>query len=241
MVERRTFLVTGGGSGLGRDTALALSATGARTMVMDFDIARAAQTVAAIREAGGRAEVAEVDPVSAFAHEQAVAQTVRVWGQLDGAFNAAEPGGPLYARSNADRPTQSEISLEPPAAPGIDLKIGGLWFAMRAQTGQMRKQLSGGCIVNAAPPGLSADGAAKPGAMAVKHTVLALTQSVAVEYSGSGIRVNAVYCDPQVSGAANKAKAREPRRAARTGPGLISWLLSDRATFMTGAALHLPG
>src|SRR5512134_1846057 len=103
-VEGKVALVTGGGSGIGRATALAFAREGARVVVADIGVAGGAETVRLIHQAGGEATFVETDVSQAAAVEALIAKAISTYGRLDCAHNNAGIEG-VEART-ADYPEE---------------------------------------------------------------------------------------------------------------------------------------
>jgi NAD(P)-dependent dehydrogenase (short-subunit alcohol dehydrogenase family) len=241
--EGKTVLITGAATGIGRATALAFAAEGAAVMIGDVDD-RAAETVALIEAAGGKAAFKKADVTDAQAMTELVRDCVARFGGMHMAFNNAgvlPPPLPFHEvpASDLDRILN------------VDLK--GVYFAMQAE---VRHFLSagGGAIVNTASvagivadPGMSAY-------VAAKHAVVGLTKAVAIEYAQQGIRVNAIgpgfvatpmtqaWLDSEEFKTAFFAqnisgRAAQPEEIA----GTVLHLCSDAASFINGALFVIDG
>jgi NAD(P)-dependent dehydrogenase (short-subunit alcohol dehydrogenase family) len=96
--EGKVALVTGGGSGIGRATALAFAREGAQVVIGNRNVKRGEETVSMIREAGGTANFQRTDVVVATEVEALVEHAVKTCGRLDVAFNNAGIEGDVKPR-----------------------------------------------------------------------------------------------------------------------------------------------
>src|SRR5579883_3138680 len=178
-LEGKVVLVTGGGSGIGRATALLAARQGARVMIADYVPEGAEKTVAMIKEGGGTAACVAADVAVTRQVEDLIQKTLETYGRLDGAFNNAGIEGAM-----AETIACTEENFDRVVA--IDLKA--VWLCMKYEIPQMLKQ-GGGAIVNTASiagllgfPGI-------PAYVAAKHGVVGLTRTAALGYSSAHIRV----------------------------------------------------
>lgn len=239
----RTALVTGAGSGIGRDIALAFAAEGARVVVAGRRREPLSHTVRLIEEAGGKALAVTAD-VSRDAEIEAVVEAaVDRFGSLDVAVNNAgvfRGGQPLADLSSADWREQ------------LDINLTGVFLALRAEVRRMRSQPSGGAIVNIA----SNIGAhtRRPGTAAyaaTKAAVSALTRGAALDHIRDGVRINAVSPGPVDTPMSLRPGETEADRADRVRSALplgrvsstseiaaaVLYLASDDASSVVGADL----
>jgi NAD(P)-dependent dehydrogenase (short-subunit alcohol dehydrogenase family) len=240
LVEGKAGLVTGAAGGIGRATALALAREGAAGIVVnDLESRRAdgEETVRLIDEAGGRAQFVAADVTQASEQHALVAATVEAFGRLDFAHNNA---GVEY---HATIPETEESEFDRI----IEVNLKGVWLGMKYQIPQMLAQ-GGGAIVNTASlAGLIAVPAL--GAyIASKFGVVGLTKTAALEFANQGIRVNCVcpaairtymveHLPPE-----RQAELTAPQAIKRLGEPTevaeaVTWLCSDRASFVTGIAM----
>jgi NAD(P)-dependent dehydrogenase (short-subunit alcohol dehydrogenase family) len=177
MFAGKVVLVTGGSSGIGKAAALAFAKAGAAVMIGDVDD-RAAETVAAIEKAGGRAAWQRTDVSSKREVDDLVAITVRRFGALNAALNNAGvlPPPRLFAEVE-ERDFDRTIA--------VDLK--GVFLCMQAQIRHMVAH-GGGAIVNTASVGAVIANANMAPYIAAKHGVAGLTKSAAIEYVKAGVR-----------------------------------------------------
>jgi len=244
-LQGKVALITGGGSGIGRATALKLAREGAKIMIADYVPEGAERVVKAIKEAGGEASCVAADVSVTRQVEMMVNKTVETYGRLDYAFNNAGIEGTI-----ADTVSYPEDSFDRTIA--INLKA--VWLCMKYEIPQMLKQ-GGGSIVNTASTlGLVAlEGAAAY--TAAKHGVVGLTKTAALEYAQKNIRVNCVcpgfIRTAMVERAMDKAMLAEEQMIAIEPIGRLGkpeeiaegvcWLFSDAASFVTGHSLTIDG
>ena len=247
MLKDKVVMVTGGGAGIGRATALILAREGARVVIAERNGKAGEESVALIEQAGGEAAFALCDVAKESDVEAAVALAVSRFGRLDGAFNnAASPEniGGLFQSTENDFDRIMAVNVK------------AVWFCLRAQISQMQKQGDGlGAIVNTSSGAGLRGMAAMPVYSASKHAVVGMTKSVALEFAATGIRINAVcpgvvdtaMIDGVIGGNEKLRRgfvASQPngRMAAPSEIGeAVAWLLSDAASFVTGIAMPVDG
>jgi NAD(P)-dependent dehydrogenase (short-subunit alcohol dehydrogenase family) len=244
--EGKVALVTGGGSGIGRATALAFAREGAQVVIGNRNVDRGEETVSMIRKTGGTASFQRTDVLVAAEIEALVDHAVKAYGRLDLAFNNAGIEGEV-------KPTlvdHTEANFD--AVMGINVK--GVWLSMKYEIPQMLKT-GGGAIVNCSSvagvigfPGIGIYSASK-------HAVIGLTKAAALEYSAQGIRINAVnpavidteMVDRLADGMnVKKDDLTTFHPIGRLGrveevAEAVLWLCSDKASFVTGHSMMVDG
>jgi NAD(P)-dependent dehydrogenase (short-subunit alcohol dehydrogenase family) len=238
-------LVTGGGSGIGRASALALAALGSVVTVADINAAGGKQTAAEIMSAGGVGQFVECDVTCEEAVRAAVSAAASETGRLEFAVNCAGYFGPGPAILLADLETELFEKL-------IAVNLRGIYFSMKYELRQMLIHGSGAVVNISSGAGLvGLYGAA--GYAGTKHGVIGLTKSAALDYASKGIRVNAI-CPGSIDTAMNATgRTPESREATRHAHPLgrighaseiadaVVWLCSGRSSFVTGVALAVDG
>jgi NAD(P)-dependent dehydrogenase (short-subunit alcohol dehydrogenase family) len=239
-----TALVTGGGSGIGRATALLLAGRGASVLVADIDGANAESVAKEISGSGGTASGMGVDVTDEAQVADMVAAAVSAYGGLTIAVNNAGTSGTFG--STADVATDEWRRV-------IELNLNGVFFCMRAEIPAILNS-GGGSIVNTSSGAGLMGFAGLPAYVASKHGVIGLTRAAALEYSPKGIRINAV-CPGTVrtpmletftgDEATLQAMGRAmPIKRLATPEEIgeaIVWLASPAASYVTGTALAVDG
>lgn len=245
ILEGKVGLVTGGTSGIGRETAVLFAKAGAKVVVAGRREQEGRETVELIHAAGRDGLFVKTDVSKAVEVDALVKKTAEKFGRLDVAFNNAGIEGvwvPITRQSEEDFDRTTSTNLK------------GVWLCLKYEIRQMLKQGGGGAIVNmSSVTGLvGAGGAAAYSAS--KHGVIGLTKSAALENAKSGIRVNVVCpavietpmadrlfgapdVHKQVVSSHPLGRFGTPQEIAEA----VVWMCSDRASFMTGQSLVLDG
>jgi len=245
-LENKVALITGGTTGIGRDTAVLFAKAGAKVVFTGRREAEGSETLGLVRAAGGDGLFLKSDVSKASDVQSIVQKTVEKFGRLDVAFNNAGVEGqlgPLIEQTEENWDYVHNINLK------------GLWLCLKYEIQQMLKQGRGGAIVNmSSVAGLI--GAAGLGVyVASKHGVLGLTKSAALEYAAQGIRVNAVCPAVIETAMADRAFGGDPSVSkamlalhplGRFGKPIeiaeaVLWMCSEKSSFMTGHEIVLDG
>ena len=184
-MEGRVAFVTGGGSGMGRETARLLAEAGARVTVCDRDGDAARETVEIVERAGGTARVDEVDVSDSGAVNRAVAAAADALGPIDALVNIAG----IY------RIAAVEDIADEDWARMFAVHVNGTFYTCRAVLPGMIAARSG-AIVNMSSLHAVRGQANAAHYAAAKGAIIGLTKSIAREKGPLGIRANAVAPGP---------------------------------------------
>jgi NAD(P)-dependent dehydrogenase (short-subunit alcohol dehydrogenase family) len=244
-LQNKVAIITGGTSGIGRETAVLFAKSGAKVVVAGRREAEGRQTVELVKAAGGEALFVKTDVTKVADVEELVQKTVETFGRVDIAFNNAGIEGtwtPIVDQAEEDFDRV------------IDINLKGVWLCLKYEIRQMLKQGNGGAIVNMSSiAGLMGSASAAP-YCASKHGVIGLTRSAAIEYAKQKVRVNAVCpavivtdMAERLFGAPEIQKSVEAMHplgrfgsAHEVAEGVL-FMCSDRSSFMTGHYLVLDG
>jgi A-factor type gamma-butyrolactone 1'-reductase (1S-forming) len=240
VLDGKVVLITGAGAGLGRVAALLYAREGAKVAVAARTGSTLSSLVEEIEQVDGVALAVTTDITVEDQVEHMVSSIVRHFGRLDCALNNA--GGIPKEALTADSSTEEWHRI-------VALNLTGTYFCVKHEIRAML-QKGGGAIVNVASgaahlgvPGLSAYSASK-------HGIIGLTRTAAAEYGKRGIRVNAVNpgiintesyrrhgVDYNLYVPTPMGRVSEPEEVANAA----AWLLSDKASFITGHSLEIDG
>jgi len=244
-VKGKIALVTGGGSGIGRATAILFAREGAKVVVADYNVDGGERTARAIKEAGGEAIFHPADVANPKEVEAMVAKTVAAYGRLDCAFNNAGIEGEFSSTPECTLENWQRV---------ISINLSGVFYCMKYEIPEMLKT-GGGTIVNTSSICGLAGIANTSAYTAAKHGVAGLTKTAALEFSSKGIRVNAVcpgfIRTPMVARVMDRGSFDEkaviqthpinrlgqPEEIAET----VLWLSSDASSFVSVVPMPVDG
>ncbi|MDO8434809.1 MAG: SDR family oxidoreductase [Candidatus Binatus sp.] len=245
LLQGKIALVTGGGSGIGRATALKLAREGAKVMIADYIPEGGERTVRMIKEAGGDASFVGADVSIAREAEAMVAETIKRYGRIDCAFNNAGIEGKVANTVDCTEEVFDRV---------IAINLKGVWLCMKYEIPQMLKQ-GGGSIVNTASIAGLVGFEGLPAYNASKGGVIQLTRTAALEFATKKIRVNCVcpgvirtpmverlldtqgFSEQDLTLGEPVGRMGKPEEIAEG----VLWLLSDAASFATGHPLVIDG
>lgn len=244
-LKNRVALVTGGGSGIGRATAIRLAEEGANVAVNDINPATGQEAVQTIKDAGGTAIFIEADVARVSECERIIAETVKAFGRLDILVNNAAV---MIEKTVVDTTEEDFDRIT-----GVNLK--GIFFVAKYAIIQMQKQGGGGSIVNmASVNSFFAEGGIAAYCM-TKGGIAQFTRALAMDHSGEGIRVNAIapgWIETPMNekffalGPHIREQAGRLHAIGRTGQSVevanaVIFLVSDEASFITGSLMTVDG
>jgi NAD(P)-dependent dehydrogenase (short-subunit alcohol dehydrogenase family) len=242
----KTALITGAGSGIGRESALLFAAEGASVVVVDIEDKGGCETVAAIEGAGGRAVYVHADVANGADAARMIASAEKEFGTLDVLFNNA---GIMHSEDDDAVSTDEAIwDLT------MNVNAKGVFLGCKYGIPALRRA-SGGSIINTASF-VALLGAATPQVAytASKGAVLALTRELAVAHARENIRINALCPGPLRTELLMKildTDAKKQRRLVHIPMGRFGaaseiaraalFLASDDSSFMTGTEFLVDG
>ncbi|MDE3249089.1 MAG: glucose 1-dehydrogenase [Bacteroidota bacterium] len=244
-IKGKTAVVTGAGSGIGRATALAFAAAGAKVVVAEKDEASGKTTMQMIQAQGGEAMFIMTDVAKAGDVELMLAMAEQRFGTVDFAFNNAGVEG-------ISSPTHECSASNWDQTMAVDLR--GTWICMKSEIATMLRH-TGGVVVNCSSIAGLVGFEGMPAYVAAKHGVAGLTKTAALEYAQKNIRVNAVCPGVIHTAMVDRVAGNDPAALAsfaamapmgRMGKpeeiaSVVLWLCSDQAGYVTGAVIPVDG
>lgn len=245
MIKDKVIIITGAGSGIGKGAALTMAKDTPKFVLADIDAEAGQQTCQEVIALGCEATFIQTDVTDPVQAEAMVAHALETFGRLDCAFNNAGIEGQLVPLDEID-PDQFDRTLS--------VNLRGVFLCMKYELKAMLKTGGGAIVNNSSVMGLTGSPLISP-YCASKHAVVGLTRSAALDYVTKNIRINAVCPGgvetPMVTqvlqenpeALTNVLAAVPAKRLASTSEvgEAVMWLLSERASFVTGTALPIDG
>jgi NAD(P)-dependent dehydrogenase (short-subunit alcohol dehydrogenase family) len=245
-LQDKVALITGAGSGIGRETSLLFAAEGAAVVAVDVNEAAAEETVEKVKAAGGEARAHRADVSSVEDSEAMVTAAEDAYGRLDILFNNA---GIMHSADDDAISTEVDIwDLT------MDINAKGVFLGCKYGIPALRRA-GGGSIINTASF-VALLGAATPQVAytASKGAVLAMTRELAVVHARENIRVNALCPGPLRTELLMKfldTDEKKQRRLVHIPMGRFGeaaemakaalWLASDESSYVTGTEFVVDG
>src|SRR4051812_6416174 len=245
-LQDKVALITGAGSGIGRESSLLWAAEGASIVAVDIDKAAAEHTAGAVRSAGGRAVAVPADVARAHDCERMIAAAEREFGTLNILFNNA---GIMHSQDD-DAVSTDEAVWDVT----MNINAKGVFFGCKYGIPALRRA-GGGAIVNTASF-VAVVGAAPPQVAytASKGAVLAMTRELAIVHARENIRINALCPGPLKTELLMKflnTDEKKQRRLVHIPMGRFGeakeiaraalFLVSDDASYVTGTEFLVDG
>ncbi len=244
-LKGKTAIVTGAGGGIGRAICIAYAEAGAAVACIDVHPGPAAETVAAILRAGGKALAIECDVASESATRAAVERTVAQFGALHVLVNGAAGSDPTGTVLDYDLAEWNKV---------FATNVGGAFLMSKWAIPHIARA-GGGAIIHIASQMGSVGAPARVANCSSKGALIQLAKVMAMDHAAQNIRVNtlspgAVETDRMILRAGTMETARErfgPKHVLQRlglphelAPAAL-FLASDASSFMTGADLLVDG
>jgi NAD(P)-dependent dehydrogenase (short-subunit alcohol dehydrogenase family) len=245
-LKDKVALITGAGSGIGRQAALLFAREGAAVFVVDVNDAGGHETVSMVKQAGGRAAYCHADISKAADCQRMVAESEQAFGKLNVLFNNA---GIMHAKDDDAVSTSEEVwDLT------LDINAKGVFLGCKYGIPAL-KRAGGGSVINTASF-VARMGAATPqiAYTASKGAVLAMTRELAVIHARQNIRVNALSPGPlktELLMSFLNTEAKKQRRLVHVPMGRFGeaeeiakaalFLASDEPSYITGTEFLVDG
>ena len=240
-VKDKVVIITGGGSGIGKETGIFFAKEGAKVVVADVNEKAGAETVEAIKNAGGEAFFARLDVSNREQTKQVVKDTVAKYGRLDVLINNAG----IIQDALVVKMTEQQWDNV------ININLKGPFNCIQAVVEQMISQGSG-VILNISSIVALYGNVGQTNYAATKAGLVGMTKTLAKELGKKGIRVNAVapgfIYTPMTATVPEKIlemmKEKTPLKRLGTPADIANTLLflsSDEASFINGAVISVDG
>ncbi len=240
-LEGKVSIVTGGAQGIGKAICESLATLGGAVIVSDMNLEGARTTAAALTEKGYQAMALQVDVSDAASVKTMVSETLSEYGKIDNLINNAGITRDTLLMRMKDAEWDAVLS--------VNLK--GVFNCMKAVLRSMSKQRSGKIVSISSIVGAIGN-AGQANYAASKAAVIGLTKTVAREYAGRGITVNAVapgFIETAMTAGLSESiqdGLKQQIPMARLGlpsdiADAVTFLVSDQANYITGQVLHVNG
>ncbi|MFP4286975.1 MAG: SDR family NAD(P)-dependent oxidoreductase [Candidatus Izemoplasmataceae bacterium] len=235
----KVIIVTGGASGIGKETAILLASEGAKIVVADINIDGAKEVAETIKNQGGEASAYQVDTSKKMNISALIDFTVETYGTLTGIFNNAGIGAMVPFKELKTEDYQKMI----------DINQTGVFLGIQLAANKMIELgVKNGVIVNTASIYGFVGAATSAHYNAAKAAVVSLTKSAAQAYTKEGIRVTAVApgftktaileaVDDEMLKAIESFHLREKLLSAKEIANVVAFLFSDKSVAVNGSTI----
>lgn len=238
--QNQVAFITGGNSGIGLASALAIASEGAHVMIADLK--ENAEVIKELEAHEVKAAFVNCDVSNPDEVKMAVESTIKIFGRLDIALNNAGIGDSLPTHEKTIEQWQRVININ----------LNGVFYCMKYQIEQMLKQPQGGKIINVASILGQIGDAGTAAYAAAKHGVVGLTKSAGIDYATKNIRINAIgpaYIETPLlkdldkqtvevlTGRHAMKRFGKPEEVAK----VFLFLASEDSSFMTGDYIPVDG
>lgn len=237
-LDNKVAIITGAGSGIGKETALLFAKEGAKVTVSDINEEAGNKVVEEIKAFGGKAIFVKANTANSTDHERLVRDTIKAFGALHIAVNNAGVGSEFSAIADVKLEDWQKV---------IDINLSGVFYGMKYQIPEMIKA-KGGSVINIASILGQVAFHGSAAYVASKHGVVGLTKTGALDYATENVRVNAIGPGFIYTGLVNEEtmgkeaiQELEKKHAMnRLGipkeiAALALFLASEESSFVTGA------
>lgn len=250
--EDKVVLITGGGSGLGRVSALQVAKEGAKLSLVDLNIESLEETKKLVLEVAPKAEVLLIpaDVSGEEAVQSYVNKTVEKYSRIDGFFNNAGIEGKQNLTEDYSTDEFQKV---------VGVNLNGVFYGMKYVLEVMKKQGTGSIVNTASVGGIRGVGN-QSGYAASKHGVVGLTRNSGIEYGQYGISIKAIapgaIMTPMVENSLKQIGGDNWEDAGKEFVSvnpmkrfgkpeevgyLVAFLLSDEASFINAAVIPIDG
>ncbi|MCE4044772.1 SDR family oxidoreductase [Lysinibacillus fusiformis] len=237
-MEQQVVIITGAGSGIGRETAKLLATKNKALILVDFDERSGQETLKAVKEHQQQAIFVQADVSNSQDVRKYVDAAKEAFGRIDAFINNAGILSPPSLLGDLDEEMFDRV---------ISVNLKGAFLGLKYVLKVMEQQQSGVIVNTASAAGIQGQ-PYMGGYSASKHGVIGLTKTAAIEYGPSGVRVNAI-CPGGVRTNMTKGLETSPeengplRRLANPTEivNVIAFLISQESSYMNGAVVTIDG
>src|SRR5690554_5258833 len=243
-LQNKVAIITGAGSGIGKETAFLFAKEGAKVTVSDINEDAGNKVVEEIKKAGGEAIFVKANSASAEDGQNLVRKTVEAFGGLHISVNNAGVGSDFSKVADVELSDWQRV---------IDINLTGVFYGMKYQIPEIAKA-NGGSVINIASILGQAAFEGSSAYVASKHGVVGLTKTGALDHAADNVRVNAIGPGFIYTGLVNEEtmgkeaiQALEDKHAMkRLGESteiavMCLFLASDASSFVTGGYYPVDG